>query len=92
MSSFSHKARHGARIDGSLFAMTLMYALHDLGLGACPLNTSYTIFEERKLRKEINLSFAEEPIMMIGIGHLKDKFVTANSPKKDIKEILFYDE
>lgn len=86
--AYSYTERNGMLVDGSLFAMSLILALHSKRIGSCPLNTSYTYKDEIKLRKGINLPLSEEPIMMIAIGNLKDNFKVASSPRKDIKDVL----
>tara|TARA_R110001592_G_scaffold246740_1_gene508696 strand:- start:9456 stop:10448 length:993 start_codon:yes stop_codon:yes gene_type:complete len=87
-SSFSYSERHGALVDGGLFSMSLLYALHSLGLGTCPLNTGYTFKDELKLRKAINLNLHEEPIMMIAIGELREEFTVANSSRKEVGDLM----
>lgn len=87
---YSYTERNGMLVDGSLFAMTLILSLHSKRIGVCPLNTSFTIKQELKLRKAINLNTNEEPIMMLAIGKLKDEFKVANSPRINIDEVLIY--
>ncbi len=87
ISAFYYSERHQVYIDGGMFSMVLIYALHSLGLGTCPLNTSYTASQDKKLRKFLNLPVDEVPIMMIGIGALKDKFYVAKSARKNVEEI-----
>ena len=87
-SSFSYSERHGAWVDGGIFSMSLLYSLHSFGLGTCPLNTGYTLKQELRLRKAINLSINEEPIMMIAVGGLKDEFNIANSSRKSVDELM----
>jgi|TARA_B110000093_G_C12959635_1_gene406565 nitroreductase len=86
--AYSYTERNGMLVDGSLFSMSLILALHSRGIGSCPLNTSYTYKDEIKLRKGINLPLSEEPIMMIAVGNLKDNYKVAASPKKSIKDVL----
>jgi len=90
-SSFSYSERHEAWIDGGLFSMSLIYALHSLGLGVCALNTSYTVKGEKALRNAISLPLDEEPIMMLAVGHLKEKFWVTKSNRKALKEVLIDD-
>lgn len=85
---YSYTERNGMLIDGALFAMTLILSLHSKKIGTCPLNTSYTLKDELKLRKAINLSITEEPIMMIAIGNLKSEFKVAKSPRVNIDSVL----
>ncbi|UCZ89411.1 nitroreductase family protein [Gordonia sp. WA4-43] len=61
--------RNQAYVDGGLYAMTLLYALHARGIGACCLNWSATKSQDRGLRREIDLPEHELVIMMIAVGH-----------------------
>lgn len=74
---------HQAYIDGGLYAMNLINALHSLGLGTIPLSCG---FAQRKLRQlsQFNIPKNEVPIVIIGIGHLLDEFKVAISTRKDV--------
>jgi nitroreductase len=87
-SSFSHGERHQVWVDGGLFSMSIILAFHSLGIGSCALNTSYTYKAEKALRNAIDLPIEEEPIMMIALGLLKETFLVASSPRKDLSEIM----
>ena len=89
--AYSYTERNGMIVDGSLFAMCLILAMHSRGIGSCPLNTSYTYKDEIKLRKGINLPLSEEPIMMIAVGNLKENYRVAASPRKSIEDVLIED-
>lgn len=74
---------HQAYIDGGLYAMNLINALHSLGLGTIPLSSG---FEENKLKRleEFGVSENEVPIVIIGFGELPRNFKIAVSNRKDI--------
>lgn len=78
----SHEV-HQAYIDGGLYAMNLINALHSLGLGCIPLSCG---FEYSKLRKldQFGIPENEVPIVIIAFGNLQDKFNVAVSTRKDI--------
>ncbi len=82
--------RNQSFIDGGMYSMSLLYALHYLGLGACPLNWSAGKKRDQLLRKNIEIEKEDNVIMMIGIGHLLDEYQIANSERKNIKEIIKY--
>lgn len=75
-------------IDGGLYSMNLMLALHAVGLGSCPLNTCMPWFKENRLKKEANLEPHERVIMMIAVGNLQDKFSVAQSEKYPVGKVL----
>ena len=68
--------------------MSLIYALHSLGLGTCCLNWSVTRERDLALRKDAKIDHSESIIMMIAVGNLPDNFSVANSSRKPVEEIL----
>ena len=80
--------RNQCWIDGGMYAMSLVYALHSLGLGTCCLNWSVEYHVDQKLRKAAEISDSEAVIMMIAVGHLPDQLKVAQSPRKKVKEVL----
>lgn len=76
------KERYQGWIDGGLFSMVLMYALHYHGLGCCPLNWSADCGKDKALRAMLGIPDNELVIMLLGVGHLKDEFVVAKSPRR----------
>jgi nitroreductase len=85
---YSVGERNQAWIDGGLFSMSLVYALHSLGLGSCCLNWSVEIENDRALRRVMDLPGSEIVIMQIAVGHLLDEFDVARSERKPIDEVL----
>jgi nitroreductase len=69
--------RRQALVDASLFAMTLVYALHSLGLGTCMLAWNAAPEIDDALRTAARLDDAEDIAMLIAVGHLPD---TLNVP------------
>lgn len=80
--------RNQGWIDGGMFAMSLVYALHALGLGTCCLNWSVERHADRALREAAQISNSEAIIMMIAVGHIPDELKVAQSPRKKIDEVL----
>lgn len=75
-------------IDGGLFSMNLVLALHSQGIGACCLNTCFPFTSEKRVKQIGSIQENERLIMMIGIGNLKDSYKVAISKKKDLNEII----
>jgi nitroreductase len=80
--------RYQAWIDGGMYAMSLVYALHSLGLGTCCLNWSVEPDVDRALRADIDLPQQWAIIMMIAVGHLPDRFTVAQSPRRPFSEVF----
>jgi len=75
-------------VDGGMFAMSLLYALHALGLGACPLAWSMRPAQDREMRKALGIPDSEAVIMMISVGHLPDSLQVAKSHRMPIEHVL----
>jgi len=82
------RERYAAYIDGGLFAMTLVWALHALGIGTCCLNLNLDKGGIKKLKKAAGLSQAEVPIMLIAAGKLPEQNNVAISTRRDVNEVL----
>lgn len=74
---------HQAYIDGGLYAMNLINALHSLGLGTIPLSMGFKYKKLDDLSK-FNIPANEVPIVIIGVGKLPETFNVAISERKDI--------
>ena len=75
-------------IDGGLYSMNLMLALHSVGLGACPLNTCMPWLKAKRLKKTAGIARYERIIMMIAVGNLLDEFSVARSEKYPLEKII----
>jgi nitroreductase len=85
---FSVGERNQGWIDGGLFSMSLVYALHSLGLGTICLNWSVETAFDQELRKVAGISPSESIVMLIGVGHLPEKLTVAQSCRKPLNEVL----
>ena len=61
--------RNASYVDGSLFSMSFIYALHSLGIGSCSLNWSRMPKHDKALRDKIKIDSSHNIIMMIGFGY-----------------------
>lgn len=82
------KERNQAYIDGGLFSMSLIYALHSLGIGSCALNLSLDHNNEQKLKNEAGVPKSEVTMMMLAIGNFPEEFYVADSPRRNIEDVL----
>ncbi|MDJ0689642.1 MAG: nitroreductase family protein [Xenococcaceae cyanobacterium MO_188.B32] len=85
---YSIKERNQAFIDGGMFGMSLIYALHSLGLGTCTLNWSTTKEQDIKLRSLIAIKSEEVVIFMIAVGLLPESLDVPYSQRKNLEEII----
>jgi len=70
---------HQPYVNGGLFAMSLIYALHSMGLGTIPLNMGIDNFRLRQLKNIIEINEDEVPILLIGVGALPNELNVACS-------------
>ncbi|MWD29579.1 nitroreductase [Aquicoccus sp. SCR17] len=80
--------RNQCWIDGGMFAMSVIYALHALGYGTCPLAWSQRGHFDRKARHALGIPDSEVIIMMIAVGSLPEEFDVAFSQRLDIDGVL----
>lgn len=82
------KERNQAYIDGGLFAMSMIYALHYKGLAVCPLNWSSGREKDLLLRRTVPIPNEHVIIMLLGIGHHKEEYMVATSPRRAISDVF----
>lgn len=87
-SFFSAGERNQAYTDAGMFSMSLVYALHSLGLGTCCLNCSINLKTDEILRKEAKINPSEAIVMMIAVGNLPEDLNVAFSSRKDVENML----
>jgi nitroreductase len=80
--------RNQGWIDGALFGMTLVYALHAQGLGTCCLNWSVEPAQDRALKRAAGIEETDAVIMMVATGHLPDALEVACSARPPVREVL----
>lgn len=80
--------RYQAWIDGGMFAMALVLALHGQSMGSCCLNWSVDWWQDRKLRKAVSIPDDETVIMMLSVGHLPEEFSVCVSPRRSAVDVL----
>lgn len=85
LKAFKAYEPHQAYVDGGLYAMNLINALHSLGLGTIPLSCG---FKHKKLKQlsSFGIPDNEVPIVIIGIGHLPERYKVAISERKSIEQ------
>ncbi len=79
--------RNENHLNGGMFSMTLLNALHFNGIGACALNWSVSNDKDLKIRNILNIQNNEVVLLVISCGFVPDNFSVASSPRKGAKEI-----
>lgn len=78
--------RNQGWVDGGLFAMSLVYGLHGLGLGSCMLNWSVPTKRDAAFRSAFDIPDHQGVICMVAVGHLRDRFPVAQSPRRPVED------
>ncbi|MDD3685588.1 MAG: nitroreductase family protein, partial [Bacteroidales bacterium] len=80
--------RNAGLFDTGMFAMNLLYALHYYNIGACILNSYFTLEQEAAFRAELNIKENENISCIIAIGGVPDKFKIALSERITAETII----
>jgi len=83
--------RNQTYVDGGLFAMSLVYALHALCQGSCMLNWSQPAHKDAAFRKDCPIPGSEVIITLIAVGPLPDQIVSARSPRRPLGDVMIAD-
>lgn len=83
----SAEERNLAYVDGGMYAMNLLYALHFSNIGACTLNWSTSPSNDLRLRDLVAMPDSEVVILLIACGKVPEKLKYASSLRNDFKEI-----
>lgn len=86
---YSVGERHQLYIDGGIYLMNLLYALHFYGIGACPAHWGMPYQADYKAMKLLKLKESEQIISLIAIGVPTDNFPSTLSLRKTSEENLF---
>lgn len=79
--------RNNVFVDGGMFAMSLLYSLHSLKIGTCPLNWCVTVEKDVALRRIINLPESESVVLLIACGAVPSTFKLASSKRSAVETI-----
>lgn len=82
------KERNQGWIDGGIFAMSFVWALHALGLDSCMLNMSVPTPKAEALRRHLNAEDSELIIMMVAIGYGRGGHRRARSPRREVSTVI----
>lgn len=85
--------RNQLYVEGGMFAMALMEALHYKGIASCALQNG-EFYKKNKKFKDIceNIPDSERIILFIAIGYYKDEFDYAISNRKKLDKVLVVEE
>jgi len=79
--------RNENHLNGGMFAMTLLNALHFNKIAACSLNWSVDKEKDLKMRQILDIPENEVVLLVISCGYPPEEFKIASSPRKKAVEI-----
>lgn len=71
MSLYNINEIHQVYVDGGLYAMNLLYALHYHGLATIPLTMGHKARKIKDIKRSMSIGDQEVPILLIGVGTCK---------------------
>jgi len=77
--------RNQSFVDGGMFAMSFIYALHSYGISSCALNWCCSILNNEKLYKITNIPENENVMMVIAFGYADTQAKIAKSPRLPVE-------
>lgn len=80
--------RNQVYVDGSLFAMGLVEALHYYDIASCMLQNGENKSRNKKIKALCQIPNNEKVILFIAIGCYKDSFQVAISKRKNVEDIM----
>ncbi|WP_392447287.1 nitroreductase family protein [Capnocytophaga canis] len=89
-SSFFGGEYHQPYVNGGMYAMNLIFALHSLGLGTTPLNMGFSSQKLKVLKNICDIKDDEVPIVLIGVGEISEELSIATSSRFKFKEYTKY--
>ena len=81
--AYSYHENNQVYVDGGLYAMNLLNALHSTGLGTIPLTCGHLQGTKRTELARFGVKEYECPIIVIGIGGLEETAEVNVSPRKE---------
>lgn len=85
---YSVGERNQLFIDGGMFLMNLLYALHFYKIGACPAHWALNNQSDNKIKKMMKMSSSEKVIALVPIGIPNNDFKTCLSLRRSNDELL----
>jgi nitroreductase len=84
MNAFLLHEIHQVYVDGGMYAMNLLNALHSVGLGTVPLSCGFYHGKLAAMKKMFKIPTNEVPILIVGVGCLEERFRVAVSARKSV--------
>lgn len=83
----SPNERYQHWIDGGMFAMSLVWAFHSLGVASCCLNWSQDPRGDLKFRRRVPIESEHSVIMLLALGYPEEDNKVCASERRPIEEV-----
>lgn len=90
--SYGFPELHLPYVDGGIYAMNLLYALHYYDVASIPLTLGLKSDKIGGIKKCLNIPSNEVPILLIGVGTYKDEFKVAESYRHSYNDYTFVNQ
>jgi nitroreductase len=87
-SYLEHHERHLGYVDAGMYTMSLIYALHHLGLGTCCLNWAVEKDVDHRLHESLEIPKHLAIACFIAVGNLPQKLKVAASNRHPVETVL----
>ena len=78
-------------VNGGMYSMSLIYAIHSLGLGCIPLNMGIPQKSIDDIWSAGHIDSSQVPVLLIAVGHLPEEFKVAKSCRFPISDYTTFD-
>jgi len=85
---FEESERNSGIVDGGMYCMNILYALHAKEMTACILNAAHSAEKDLAMRKVARIPESEVFVAMIAGGKAADEFKVATSYRYPLEKIL----
>lgn len=75
-------------IDGGMFSMSLLLALHSCGIAACALNWGNDSFIDKKAKIGIGIPSTDNIIMMVAVGYASESYKVCESHRRETNSFI----
>lgn len=79
-------------VDGGIYAMNLLYALHYNDIATIPLTMGHKQGYLKRIKQEMNIPENEAPILLVGYGSYKERWKVAMSKRKSWMEYVSWNK
>lgn len=90
ISYFSRNERNQIGIDSGMFSMSLILALHSLGIGTCALNTCVSLKSEVRIKSKGGIPDNEKIIMYMSVGYPVKNCLVAKSLRRETESFATF--